>query len=187
MLEFLATQGPRRQFFPQYERDDFLSADGRLRGLDLSRIVLAERQGRLVGILAGWDQQAYRQSVVHGYSGWLRWLRPLYNFGQKLRGLPGLPASGQPLHCLTAALPLVVDDDPEVLSALIDELRRRCSGGTWTHLLLGLHESDPLLSVAKRIEAARYTTLLYLVGWHDSDAARAALDQRPVYLELGAL
>jgi hypothetical protein len=124
---------------------------------------------------------------VEGYTGPLRWLRPLYNFGQNLRGLPGLPAPGQPLPCLTAALPLVADDDPAVFSALVGELRRRCSGGTWTHLLLGLHESDPLLSIACRFESARYTTLLYLVGWRESDAARAALDQRPVYLELGAL
>ena len=187
VLKFLAAQGPRRQFFPQYEADDFLSAAGRLRAVDMQRLIVAERKGVIVGILAGWDQHAYRQSVVEGYSGWVRWLRPLYNFGQNLRGLPGLPATGQPLQCLTAALPLVPDDDPDVFAALIGELRRRCSGEAWTHLLLGLHESDPLLSVASRFESARYTTLLYLVGWHDSDDARAALDQRPVYLELGAL
>jgi hypothetical protein len=187
VLDFLASEGPRRHFFPEYRHDDFLSGEGRLRGLELERLMLAERRGHLVGTLAGWDQHAFRQSVVHGYSGQVRWLRPLYNVGQYLRGLPGLPAPGQPLHCLTAALPLVADDDPNVFAALLAELSRRSAGGTWSHLLLGLHESDPLLSVASRFQAARYTTLLFLVGWQDSDAARAALDQRPVYLELGSL
>jgi hypothetical protein len=138
-------------------------------------------------MLAGWDQHAFRQSVVHGYSGWMCWLRPLYNAGQHLRGLPGLPAPGQPLHCLTAALPLVANDDPNVFAALIAALFRQRAGRTWSHVLFGLHERDPLLSVARRFEAARYTTLLLLVGWQDSDAARAALDQRPVYLEIGSL
>jgi len=187
VLDFLATEGTRRQFFPLYQHDDFLSAEGRLRGLELDRLMIAERRGHLVGMLAGWDQHAFRQSVVHGYSGWIRGLRPLYNVGQHLRGLPGLPAPGQPLHCLTAALTLVADDDPNVFAALIAALSQRSAGGRWSHLLLGLHESDPLLSAARRFEAARYTTLLYLVGWQDSDAARAALDERPVYLELGSL
>ncbi len=187
MLDFLGAVGARRQFFPDYQHDDFLSLEGRLRGLELERLLLAERRGHLVGMLAGWDQHAFRQSVVHGYSGWMCRLRFLYNLVQQVRGLPGLPAPGEPLHCLTAALPLVADDDPSVFAALIAALCRRSAGGTWSHLLLGLHQSDPLLPVARRFAAARYTTLLYLVGWQESDAARAALDGRPVYLELGSL
>jgi len=187
VLNFLATVGARRQFFPDYQHDDFLRSEGRLRGLELERLLLAERSGHLIGMLAGWDQHAFRQSVVHGYSGWMCRLRFLYNFAQEVRGLPGLPAPGQPLHYLTAALPLVADDDPRVFAALIAALYRKSAGGTWSHLLLGLHQSDPLLPVARRFAAARYTTLLYLVGWQESEAARAALDQRPVYLELGSL
>ncbi len=94
VLEFMATAGARRQFFPRYGPDDFLSAGGQLRGIELERLWLAERGGRLVGTLAGWDQHAFRQSVVHGYSGGVRWLRPLYNVVQHVRGLPGLPRLG---------------------------------------------------------------------------------------------
>jgi hypothetical protein len=187
LFDLLATIGPRRQFFPCSERDDFLSDKGMLRGLEMERIIVAERDGRQIGILAGWDQHAYRQSVIHSYSGWVRWLRPLYNVWQRLRGAPGLPPPGEPLLTLTAALPLVADDDPMVFAALLGELRRRCAGGPWSHLLLGLHESDPLLPVARRFEAACYTTFLYLAAWPDGDAARTAIDGRPKYLELGTL
>jgi hypothetical protein len=187
MLELLATVGPRRQFFPRYERADFLDTEGALRGLELGRVVLAERGGHLVGLVGGWEQHPYRQSVIHGYSGWVRWLRPLYNAWQRLRGVPGLPAPGEPLRYLTGALPLVADDDPAVFAALLGELRRRCAGGPWSHSLLGLHESDPLLPVARRFEAACYTTRLFLAAWPDGETRLASLDGRPPYLELGTL
>jgi hypothetical protein len=187
VLDFLAEAGPRRQFFPCYRGEDFLAADGLLCGLGLDRVMLAERAGRLVGTLAGWDQHAYRQSVVEGYRGWLRWLRPLVNAAAWLRGLPGLPAPGGPLRYLTAALPVVAGDDSAVFTALLAALRRRCARGTWSHLLLGLHESDPLLRAAEPLASACYTTHLYLVCWQDGEPARAKLDARPPYLELGSL
>jgi hypothetical protein len=187
VLDFLSKQGSRRQFFPQYHRADFTSPDGQLRGLELDGLLLAERGGCVVGTIAAWDQRAFRQSMVHSYSAGIRLLRPLYNAVQRMRGFPGLPAAGRPLPYLTAALPVVADDNRKVFAALICELRRRYAGTRWSHLLLGLHESDPLIAVARRFETIHYTTLLYLVGWEDSRAARAALDKRPAYLELGTL
>jgi hypothetical protein len=187
LLDLLATVGPRRQFFPCYRREDFLSSEGALRGLTLSCLVLAERAGRPIGLLGGWDQSSYRQSVVHHYSGWVRGLRPVYNVWQWLQGRKPLPSPGQPLRCLNVALPLVADDDPAVFAALLTELRNRLAGGPWSHLLLGLHESDPLLPLARRLAAACYTTFLYLVSWPDGADRLRALDNRPMYLELGTL
>src|SRR5579872_3512651 len=74
LLDFLRTNGPRRQFFPSSERHDFLADQGMWRGLQWERVVLAERGGKLLGLIAAWDQHAYRQSVIHSYSGWVRWL-----------------------------------------------------------------------------------------------------------------
>jgi hypothetical protein len=187
VLEFLNTVGRRRQFFPLYHREDFLAPDGLLRGLELNRLLLAERGGRLMGMVAAWDQHAYRQHVVHAYTGWLRSLRPLYNILAWLRGSAGLPAAGQPLRTLMAALPLVVNDDPAIFADLLTALRDHCGGGPWTHLLVGLHEHDPLLPVARRFQCACYASLLFLVCWPDGDAARLALDGRAEYLELGSL
>ena len=187
VLDFLNTIGPRRQFFPLYRREDFLASDGLLRGLELDRLLLAERSGRIVGMVGAWDQHAYRQHVVHAYTGWLRFLRPLYNVTAFLHGSAGLPAAGQPLRTLQAVLPLVVDDDPVIFAELLAALRIQCGSGPWTHLLVGLHERDPLWAVAHRLRSACYTSLLYLVCWPDGDAARLALDGRAEYLELGSL
>jgi hypothetical protein len=187
VVDFLREVGPRRQFFPHYRPEDFGSADGLLRDLRVEDVLVAWSGGRVVGALAGWEQHGFRQHVVQGYSGWLRRLRPLLNGWAWLRGRPGLPAPGEPLRCLTAALPVVAGDDAGVFAALLDAVRARAAGGPWSHLLLGLHEADPLMPAARRYQAACYTTNLYLVCWEDGEPERAALDGRPPYLELGSL
>jgi hypothetical protein len=66
-------------------------------------------------------------------------------------------------------------------------LRHRAAGGPWTHLLVGLHEADPLLSVMRRYQVACYRTHLFLVCWSDGEEARVAVDGRAPYLEAGSL
>ena len=158
-----------------------------LRDLELNRLLLAQDGTRIVGMVAAWDQHAYRQHIVHAYTGWLRLLRPFYNLTGWLHGSAGLPVAGQPLRTLMAALPLVEDDDPAIFASLLSALRERSGGGPWTHLLVGLHERDPLLPVAQRFQCACYTSLVFVVCWPDGDVARLALDSRPEYLELGSL
>jgi hypothetical protein len=158
-----------------------------MRGLSLDKMLLAERGGRLVGTLAAWDQHAYRQSVVHAYHGWLRWARPLYNIWACLRGQRGLPRPRGAFRYLTGALPVVAEDDEKVFAALLEELRNRSAGGPWTHLLIGLHEADPLLRVAQRCQATGYVTHFFLVCWPNGEEARAAVDGRVPYLEAGSL
>ncbi len=187
ILDFLNKVGPRRQFFPCYGAEDFFSGDGLLRGLRSEDLLLAFCGNRLVGTLAAWDQRAFRQIVVHAYAKPLCWLRPMYNCWAGFRGRPHLPRPGSPLQCLVAALPLACDDNPEVLRALLDVLTHERSGRTWDHLLLGMHESDPLFPALQEYQAGRYTTQVYLACWEDGEDLRRSLDGRPLYLELGSL
>lgn len=187
ILDFLVEEGSRRQFFPRLEATDFLSPQGMMHGLSCDQVLLAERQGRLIGTLAGWDQHRFRQSVVHAYRGWLRWARPLYNAWAWWRGRPGLPPPGGTFRYLMGALPVVTDDDANVLAALLEALRDHAAGGPWTHLLVGLHETDPLRQLLQRLQAACYRTRLFLVCWKDGEKERAMLDGRVPYLEAGSL
>ena len=91
------------------------------------------------------------------------------------------------MRYLLGAIPVVLGDDRVVFAALLAALRAAAAGGPWTHLLLGLHESDPLLPVARRSQAACYLTRLFLVCWGDGDLSRDALDGRAPYLEAGSL
>jgi hypothetical protein len=187
VLAFLDAAGPRRQFFPRYVADDFLGPPGRFRDLRLENLLLAFRQDRLVGTLAGWDQSGFRQTVVHGYSAALRRLRPLYNAWAHWCGRPRLPPPGTAFRSMTAALPVVVDDDRDVFTALLDALVEKGRAGCCEYLVLGLADADPLLPVLRIRPAQRYTTRLFLVCWDDGEPLRAELDGRPPYLELGSL
>lgn len=183
LLNFWSAEGPHRQFFPRLTAEDF--ADGGLfHGLKAEAIFVATHHGELVGTLAVWDQSAFRQTVVHGYQGALRWLRPLYNAWARCRSQPILPAPGQPFAYVTGALPVVKHDNADVLAALIGEAARRNGD---RHLLIGLHGEDPLLPSLRRLAAADYATRLYLVCWDDGEPLRQSLDGRVPYLELGTL
>jgi hypothetical protein len=186
ILEFLHREGPRRQFFPCYREDDLFQPGGLLRDLRPADVWLAWQGGRLVGILGAWDQHAFKQSVVCGYSPALVWARPLYNAWVKLTGRAPLPPPGQPLTYRSVALAVVRGDDPTVFAALLGAVRAAC-GGAAGHLLVGLHGDDPLLAHPALARATRYSAGLYLACWEDGEKARLEVDRRPPYLELGCL
>jgi hypothetical protein len=187
VLGFLSEVGPERQFFPCYEAGDFFADTGTFHSLRPGDLLLAFRGAVLVGMLAGWDQSGFRQTIVSGYGGPLRWLRPLYNCWARWRGLPRLPPAGQMLRYLTGALPVVKDADAGVFAALLGELRRRAAAGPPEYLMLGLHADDPLLPALKARAPRWYVTRLHYVCWEDGEAMRKGLDGRAPYLELGTL
>src|SRR5262249_19800834 len=147
IMEFLHRVGPRRQFFPCYGADDFFTPGGAFRGLRPDDLLLAIRGGAIVGTFAAWDQSSFRQTVVHGYGAPLRWVRPVYNVWARWSGRSRLPSPGDPLRYHFAALPVVTDDDPSVFAALLDAVIAHRSDANY--LLVGLHESDPLLPVLR--------------------------------------
>lgn len=161
-------EGPRRQFFPCADPPP-------------AETLLAYRRGALVGCLGVWDQSVLRQTVVDGYSGWLGLLRPAYNSWARWLGRPTLPPVGGTVDYVTATCPIVVGDDAESFDELLRAARSALSPDRF--LMLGLHERDPLLPVARRHATVEYVTDLYLVHWGE----RPPLDDRPPYLELGCL
>jgi hypothetical protein len=82
---------------------------------------------------------------------------------------------------------VVKGDSEEVLQSLLAATSNRWAGGDESHLLLGLHQRDPLLPVARRWAAACYTTHFYLVAWTDTENLAALARCRIPYLELGTL
>jgi hypothetical protein len=187
ILSFLNMVGAARQFFPRYQASDLFSQSGAFRELDPTDLLLAFRDDKLVGTLGGWDQHPFKQSVVERYASHLRWSRPLYNVFAQLRGLPSLPPVGTSFRYLTAALPVVLDDDPAIFSSLLEHLLVQAAAGPCDFLTIGLHESDPLLPLVQPFQMGCYLTRTYLVCWNDGEILRARLDDRPLYLELGCL
>ena len=71
--------------------------------------------------------------------------------------------------------------------ALLASVCEHLAGGVDSHLLLGLHERDPLLPLVRSWSAACYTTHVYLVAWDDAAQLQQIALRRVPYLELGTL
>ena len=181
LFAFLNREHARRQFAPHYRAEDL--AQGRLKGLGIGDFLLAFKQNRLVGALAGWDQHAFRQIHVERYNGAWRIGKPLYNAAARLLRLPPLPPEGgQMRHGYIAAL-AVENDDPAVFRLLLRALYRAGRRRGWHYMVGGLHENDPLLP-----ELAAYPHIaaggrLFAVSLGEPPK----LDGRVPYIEAGAL
>jgi hypothetical protein len=192
IVEFLNRVGPRRQFFPAYRPEDFFRLDGTLLGLAPQDIFLWRHptSGCIGAMIAAWDQQSFKQTVVESYHGILRWLRPLANVAAWLRRSPRLPAPGEGLRYLTVALPAIVSDEAgvgHVFRAMLSTLEHGRRTSPHDYLVIGMHERDPCWPALSKLRPRCYTTRLYLVCWEDGEAFRATLDDRVPYLELGCL
>jgi len=187
IVDFLAAQGRSRQFFPQYRAQDFGPSGGLLSGLDWSDIFLGFRGHELAGVVAAWDQRAFRQWRVAGYAPWLNWLRKPVNLVAKFRRMPLLPCPRMPLEYFILSLVCIRDNDRAVFKTLLQAVVG-ARQGRYAFFLAGLHERDPLLPELLARPHVPFFSRLFVVAWDDSRQAVEALDPgRIPYLELGAL
>lgn len=188
IAEFLHRNGRMRQFFPAYKYRHFDEENGLLKKMLLSDVYLATRNGRLVGTLGLWDQKSFKQCRIVDYSPGLKTMRPLINTAARICRRPELPRPGSTLNYLTMALVCVEKDDCNIFEALFAQAL--CDARTVQNLhsvMVGLHEKDPFLPIAKRLPHLQYLSRIYLVFWPDGQAAASKLDGRTPYIELGAL
>lgn len=183
---FWEAEGARRQGFPCWKVEDLGTPLGR--GLAVEGLFVAQQDGRVVGTLVLWDQQAFRQFWVEPYPPLLGAMRGSLNIGLGLLGLPELPPAGAAMNVVLAACVLCRDDDPAILAALLDMALDQAAQEARHSLLLGLHERDPLRAALRGRRTWTQTSRLYLVHWDDGKDFVAGLDRdRIPYLELGAL
>jgi hypothetical protein len=192
IVDYVNRVGSSYQFFPVCRESDFSAEAGAnpgacFNGLSASDFFIALRDGQLVGTIGAWDQHAIRQTVVHGYSAALKFSRPLYNVVARLRGRSRLPLPGQPFRYLIATLTAIERNDPFVFRSLINALNDYYSGGDYDFLMMGLHETNPLLETVGSRATLQYKTQVYHVCWPDGESFRRSLDDRPPWYELGCL
>lgn len=184
IVNFLREDGPRRQFFPAYTLDDFTNGST-LRGLNPGDIMVARRGNNIAGVMAIWDQAAYKQDIVDSYGQTLRCLRPVYDFGAQVLGAQPLTPPGQSIPLAFAAIVCVADDDPLVMKSLISAGMNHAQRRGKAFLILGLADNDPLLPVARRYWHITYHSDLFAMSW--SDEPILSLDGRIPYIEIATL
>lgn len=173
VLGFLGEEGPKRQFFPVLEQEDLASP--RCRGLEAGDFRVATRDGVIIGVAAAWDQTAFRQTVVAGYSPLLRAARPLLNTALRISGRRPLPRAGERLNLFHVAFACVRKDDPAVFAALLERMRADLWKSRHDCLVIGLHERDPLRAALVPFPAFHYASRLYLACWEDGESFCDAL------------
>lgn len=181
---FLLEHGRLRDGFPVWT-EDALAA---LPGLAPQDVWVARRDGRIVGTLACCDVRSVRQSVVRGYDAGMRRLRPLANLAARMLRLPPvLPAEGEPVASVFAALPCVAGDDPAVFAALVAAVRTEAFRRGAAFVLAGAAPSDPLAPVLRRRLHVAYRARLYTVAWADGAEVAAAFDGRLAQPDIATL
>ncbi len=187
LLRFLQTQGVRRQFFPALDGTMFGTAY--LRGLNLTDFLVAtDRSDKVLGVLAIWDQSAFKQNVVNGYNGLVAGCRPALNLGLRLAGMPCLPRAGEALRSACLSFVCVANDDVDVLVALINHAHADAQKCCIDYLIAGFHERDPLAAVLDEFRHVPYRSRLYLVCWDDGLDFCKSLDPGLIpHLEVASL
>lgn len=185
VARFLQTHGKTRQFFPVWNECSLnqLSAYG----LHANDFCIARREGEIVGVMALWDQSAYKQTVINAYSGWLKAIAPLWNSSAPLLGRSSWPRPGETLRSAYAALICIADDDSAVFASLLREVYNLAHSRGFSHLMLGLDARDPLLPVAQAYTHILYPSRLYLAEWSDGGHIHERLEQRPAYVDIATL
>jgi hypothetical protein len=184
IVDFLRQRGPSRQFFPAYALED-VTGGARMRGLVPGDIMVARREGRVVGVMAAWDQAAYKQDIVEQYGPALRRLRPIYDLAARLFGFSPLTPPGQAIPLAFAACICIADDDPRVMRVLLGACAKHARDRGKVFLMLGLADHDPLLPAVRRNLHVTYHSDLYAASW-SSDAVQQ-LDGRVPYIEIATL
>jgi hypothetical protein len=173
IVDCLNRYNSRRQFAPFWTCDSLFTSN-----LTPSDFFLALDGTRLVGCLACWDQTAFKQTVVRGYSGAIARWRGLINMLSRLGGWPYLPEPNVQL-CHSYASHLAIEgDDPAVFGALLRAVYNHNLERGYRYFMIGLAESNPLREMLKSYRPLTYISRLYLVAWDGKSSALRDPDAR---------
>lgn len=170
IAELLLRQGAENQFASVWTHDALRAAisAGWMRAKDF---LVLRREGGIRACVAIWDQSAWRQTVVSGYSPWLRRARPLINCAAVLSGLPRLPPAGGALRAAYLSHLAVDEAAPEDLLALITAARAEAHRRGLSLLFLGLASDHPFSGWARKLRRQReFRSQLYVVRWPEVPA-----------------
>ena len=157
-------------------------------GLLPEHLLLHQKNGKLRGCLAVWDQRASRQTVMRAYPPLLSRMRPLANFAAPLIGLPRLPKTGQAINQAMLSHLAVEDDDPQVFRALLTAGLSQAKARGFNVASVGFASARSLReTLLNHTRAVEYRTSLYLAHWPEGAGAVAAFIPSTLHPEMALL
>jgi len=183
IFDFINLYNSKKQFAPLYSPSDLGRA--RLRGLKAEDFFLARKDGELVGVIAAWDQEGFRQTHVEKYGKTFRFIRPFYNYLSYVTSFKPMPKEGERIPYFSASHIAVKDDNKDIFRFLLQHLYLAKRKGGWQYFVCGLHEKNPLSEVLNEYSKFDAGGELYSVCFDGSE--EAALDNRVPHIEIAAL
>ena len=187
-VAFINRHNRARQFAPHYEEEDFQDS-GVLPGMTVDNVYVAWQGENIVGVVGVWDQRRFKQTVVMGYEGALRWLRPVVNIVTRVKGFGPLPKPGSPIDFFYVGFVAIDPPNSAVLSSLLDHVSCEAPVEGCSHFLIGLSADDPMQEVLHKYHPRTLFSRIYIVHWEDEDdgACVCAPGQRMCHLEIATL
>ncbi|MDO8509299.1 MAG: hypothetical protein Q7S27_06490 [Nanoarchaeota archaeon] len=185
IVEFMNREGKNKQFYPHYQETDFGSC--RLRNLEKEDFYIASKDDKIVGVVAKWDQESFKQTRVVDYDKKTKIARAFINLASRFSNIPHLPKAGELLHYFYAAFPTVKDNNPRILKELLSAMASDRENKEYDYFTLGLTEKDPLREGVKSFSPREYKSRIYMVSFDKSRENLKFLNGRIPYLELGTL
>ena len=184
LTDFLERQACEAQLTPTWNEARWAALARH--GIGPDDFCVVRQGGCIVGAGAVWDQRAFRQTVISGYSGGLRWARPMVSALAALGLAPCLPLPGEVLR-QGSVLGATVNDVSH-WATLWNALRAKAVQLGLDWIALARDASDPELPMLRRPLGGReYRTQLYDVRWADMPSWSAAWDAKPFRPEVGLL
>lgn len=128
--------------------------------LSIGNFLIAERGGKLLGIMGLRDQSGFQRLKVHGYPPVVSAMRPFWNAASEIIGGVPLPRTGSVLPLRKATAIACENDDPVMLPAM---LANALAGNDHRLLLLGMSAVDPLADGLRGMKARKQYGRHYLV------------------------
>lgn len=181
---FLNEEGRKYQFFPVIKKVDLFKET--FTGLSLENFYLVtQRSGKILAVGAAWDQKRYKQYIVQGYSGLLKWIHRMISFCPFLKW-PMLPPEGERLRFFTLSFWVVKDHDGRAFDCLLEGVSAAMSD--YPFFLVGLCAQHPLKERLWRRSHLTYKSRLYVVDWEKVSHPLGPLNTHFIpYLECGTL
>ncbi len=187
IAERLNTTGRNYQFHPVWNTETLLSPE-RGRGISASDFFVIRDTDGIRGAVCLWDQRAFKQSVVAGYSKRLARARPFFNVVAPLMRQPRLPPPGRQLESAFLSHLSVDPDDEATLLALVRKAGQNAISRGIDYIMLGLATRSRFCEILqKRFTCHRYASMIYLVYWEDGQEYACKIDDRIPHPEMAIL
>ena len=185
IFKFMEKTAPQKQFSPVISMSDMQT--GRLRGLSANDFYIAHKCNKIVGVIAAWDQTAFRQTYIEKYNKTLRLLRPIYNILSKFSSFKALPAPGDKIPYFYLAFIHIRQNKPEIFRCLLRYMYNDRRKGNWNYFIAGLHQDDPLSSILSEYRRIKVAGNMYVVHYDENENDYRNLDDRIPYVEISMI